>query len=254
MASGPVERDRRPVVVDRGRRGDADAVRYHLGTMPTDREPVSRRLAAGLGSAFSVVASAPSNVLRRAPVRESHRAIEARRLAALQALATELAGALTTAQITELLMARGIAALRADGAAVFLIEPGEAALTAIAWRGHADARARSMARLPIDLPLPATDVARTGDPVFIEDPSTYLDRYGSTFRQLGVAAQLRAVAAVPLEVDGRRFGVLGFSWNHAHPLAPDRQAFIAALARLGASAMERGRLFDAERAAPPRDE
>ena len=54
----------------------------------------------------------------------------------------------------------------------FLIEPGEAALTAIAWRGHSDARARSMARLPLDLPLPATDVARTGDSVFIEEPAS----------------------------------------------------------------------------------
>ncbi len=202
-----------------------------------------------------MVAAAPSNALRRSPLGGRDRGIAARRLEALQSLATELAGALTTAQITDLLMARGIAALRADGAAVFLIEPGEAALTAIAWRGHSDARARSMARLPLDMPLPATDVARTGDPVFIEDPAVYIGRYGSTFRRLGVKApQQRAVAAVPLEVDGRRFGVLGFSWNHAHPLAPDRQAFIASLARLGASAMERGRLFDAERAALRRAE
>ena len=91
--------------------------------------------------------------------------------------------------------------------------------------------------------------------MFIEDPAAYIARYGPTFTRLGVTPpQQRAVAAVPLEVDGRRFGVLGFSWNHAHPLAPDRQAFIAALARLGASAMERGRLFDAERAALRRAE
>ena len=230
------------------------AWRYHLGTMQGGRQPVVRRLAAGLGSAISTVAAVPANALRRTPIRRD-RAVEARRLAALQTLATELAGALTTAQITDLLMARGIAALQADGSAVFLIEPGEAALTAIAWRGHAEARARPLARLPLDVPLPATDVARTGQPVFIEDPATYVARYGPTFTRLGVTPpQQRAVAAVPLEVDGRRFGVLGFSWNHAHPLAPDRQAFIAALARLGASAMERGRLFDAERAALRRAE
>ena len=230
------------------------AWRYHLGTMQGGRQPVVRRLAAGLGSAISTVAAAPANALGRTPLRRD-RAVEARRLAALQTLATELAGALTTAQITDLLMARGIAALQADGSAVFLIEPGERALTAIAWRGHTEARARPLARLPLDVPLPATDVARTGQPVFIEDPAAYIARYGPTFTRLGVTPpQQRAVAAVPLEVDGRRFGVLGFSWNHAHPLAPDRQAFIAALARLGASAMERGRLFDAERAALRRAE
>ena len=190
-----------------------------------------------------------SRPLSRVPRAERDRELAKRRLEALQALATELAGALTTAQITDLLMSRGIAALRADGAAVFLIEPGEQELTAIDWRGHADSKARPLARLPLDAPMPATDVARTGEPVFIEDPATYRARYEPTFRRLGVTPTLEAVAAVPLEVDGRRFGVLGFTWNHPHPLAPDRQAFIAALARLGASAMERGRLFDAERAA-----
>ena len=195
-----------------------------------------------------------SSALSRAPRREHDRELAKRRLEALQALATELAGALTTAQITDLLMARGIAALRADGAAVFLIEPGEQVLTAIDWRGHADSRARPLAHLSLDTPMPATDVARTGEPVFIEDPATYQGTYGATFERLGVTPQTEAVAAVPLEVDGRRFGVLGFTWNHPHPLAPDRQAFIAALARLGASAMERGRLFDAERAALRRAE
>ncbi len=136
--------------------------------------PVTRRLAAGLGSALASVTNAPSHAIRRTPLGERDRGIAARRLEALQALATELAGALTTAQITDLLMSRGIAALRADGSAVFLIDPGEAALTAIGWRGHSEARARTMGHLPLDVPLPATDVARTGEPVFIEDPHAFV--------------------------------------------------------------------------------
>jgi signal transduction histidine kinase len=234
--------------------GDPAARQYHRATMEPGRVPVTRRLAAGLGSALASVTNAPSHAIRRTPLGERDRGIAARRLEALQALATELAGALTTAQITDLLMSRGIAALRADGSAVFLIDPGQAGLTAIGWRGHSDARARTMGHLSLDVPLPATDVARTGEPVFIEDPHAFVDRYGPTFRKMGVAPELRAVAAVPLEVDGHRFGVLAFNWNHPHPIAPDRQAFIAAIARLGASAMERGRLFDAERAALHRAE
>jgi len=57
-----------------------------------------------------------------------------------------------------------------------------------------------------------------------------------------------------LEADGRRFGVFGVTWNHPHPLPEDRRAFVHALARLGAAAMDRGRLFDAERAALRRAE
>ncbi len=223
----------------------------------TDGDPVAWRQrleAVRAGPARVARGLTTSRALSRAPRRERDRELAKRRLEALQALATELAGALTTAQITDVLMARGIAALRADGAAVFLIEPGEQALTAIDWRGHPDSRARPLAHLSLDTSMPATDVARTGEAVFIEDPATYQDRYGATFKRLGVTPQTEAVAAVALEVDGRRFGVLGFTWNHPHPLAPDRQAFIAALARLGASAMERGRLFDAERAALHRAE
>jgi hypothetical protein len=183
--------------------------------------PVARRLAAGLGSVRSLVAAVPARAARRAGGRERERAeLAALRLEPLQSLAAELAGALTTAQITDLLMTRGIAALRADGAAVFMIEPGDDALTAIAWRGHSDTRALSMARLPLGVPMPATDVARTGEPVFIEDPEAYVARYAETFRALGLPPQPRAIAAVPLEVEERRFGVLGFNWNHPTRWSP----------------------------------
>ena len=122
-SAGPLRNDANDELV--GEHGDLMAWRYHLGTMQGSRQPVARRLVAGLGSAMATVAAAPSVALRRTPLRGRDRAVEARRLVALQALATELAAALTTAQITDLLMARGIAALRADGSAVFLIDPDE---------------------------------------------------------------------------------------------------------------------------------
>ncbi len=103
--------------------------------------------------------------------------------------------------------------------------------------------------LPIDRALPATEVARTGAPVFIEDPSQYMARYGSNPGPNGEAASPRSVAAVPLIVEGRRLGVLGFTWDEPHLLPRDRRAFVAAVGQLAAAAIERGRLFDAERAA-----
>ncbi len=229
---------------------------YHPVTMDGRRQSAPRRLAARrLAMRLRALRDGRRQAGSASDATDRDRIeLAGRRLDALQALATDLAGALTTAQITDVLMARGIAALRADGAAVFLIEPGGDALEAIAWSGHAESRARPLARLPLDVPMPATDVARTGEPVFIEDPHAYLGRYAATFRDLGIPPEPRAIAAVPLEVEGRRFGVLGFNWNEWHELLPDRQAFIAALARLGASAMERGRLFDAERAALHRAE
>src|SRR5262249_47748038 len=111
-----------------------------------------------------------------------------------------------------------------------------------------------LAHLPFTAELRPAEVARTGTSVFIEDPGAYVGRYAAALAAYGVSADPRAIAAVPLEVDGRAVGVLGVFWHERHALPPDRQAFIAALARLGASAMERGRLFDAERAALRRAE
>ncbi len=186
--------------------------------------------------------------------------VGARRLEALQALTIDLAGAVTTDEIAAVVLSRGIKALLAERGASFLIEPagegqdGTETLRAVAWSGYREAWTRRFERLSIDLPLPVAEVARTGAPVFIEDPATYEDRYGPPIAQLGEAPIAQAVAAVPLEIEGRRFGVVAFSWGQHHDLPPDRQAFIAAIARLGAAAMDRGRLFDAERSALHRAE
>lgn len=177
-----------------------------------------------------------------------------RRLGALQGLASELAAALTRDEITDALLTHGITSLQADGAAVFILATGGRDLEAIAWRGYEPVRAQAVARLPLALPTPATDVARTGTPVFLEDPADYEARYGASLASHGVPIEPRAVAAVPMDLDGRRFGVLGFTWDQRHNLPADRRTFIAVIAKLGAGALERARLSDGERAALHRAE
>ena len=184
----------------------------------------------------------------RAETEQANKRIDlvTRRLSALQGLAAELARAVTRERITDALLTHGTAALQADGAAVFDLGADGQSLEVIASRGYERAREEALASLPLDLPTPATDVVRTGEAVFIEDPAEYEARYGASITSRGIAVQPRSVAAVPLDLEGRRFGVLGFSWDSRHQLAEDRQAFIAAIARLGAAALERARLSSGE--------
>lgn len=175
--------------------------------------------------------------------------LNARRVGALQGLAEELAGSATAGEIAEAILGHGMTSLQADGGAVFLLEPADETLRVFAWRGYDAERASMLGRLPLDTAMPATDTARTGQPVFIERPADYVERYGGTIERFGIATVPRAVAVVPLELEGRRFGVVGFTWDHPHELPDDRRSFVAAIGRLGASAMDRARLFDAERAA-----
>ena len=177
--------------------------------------------------------------------------LNTRRLLALQAMAAQFAGAATSAQIVDAGLDQGLAALRADGGAVYRLEPGSDTLVAVAWRGYRDEAMAGLRRVSLDTPMAITDVARRGEPVFIEDSGAYEGAYGSSDAWGAIGAP-PAIAVVPLEMEDRRFGVIGFAWNEAHELPADRQAFIAALARLMEGALERARLYDAERAARER--
>ena len=175
--------------------------------------------------------------------------ILAGRLEALHALGTELAQADTTTRIVDLLLAHGQAALLADGAAAFMINAEARRLDVLGSRGYPEEQQARFPSVDLDMPLPASDVARTGDPVFIGEPADYQARYAPTYARLGAQAPAISVAAVPMQLDNRRFGVLGFTWNGRQDLPEDRRLFIQALARLGVGALDRARLFDQERQA-----
>ena len=178
--------------------------------------------------------------------------LNARRLGALQAMAMRFASAATTAQIVDVGLDQGLAALRADGGVVYRVESGGESIVAVAWRGYDDAAMAPLRRLALDLPMAVTDVARRGEPAFLEDAAAYAASYGAPGVLPAAVVAPAAIAAVPLELEDRRFGVLAFTWDEAHDLPSDRQAFIGAMARLMAGALERARLFDAERAARER--
>ncbi len=191
-----------------------------------------------------------SHQLRRQAIESRERAdLLARRLGALQALGTELVQADSTERIVDLVLAHGQAVLLADGAAAFMINPDARRLDVLGSRGYTEERRARFPTVDMDLPLPASDVARTGEPVFIEEPADFRARYAETYDRLGSVVPALSVAAVPMHVDGHRFAVLGFTWNGRHELPADLRAFTEALARVAAGALDRGRLFEQERAA-----
>ncbi len=197
-----------------------------------------------------VSAETNAQAARASALAERDRAeVIVRRLRALQTLSTELVGAIDTNQITALVLEHGMAALQADGAAVFMIEPDGRSIVPLRSHGTVPDATRAGGRLSIEVALPAAEVANTGEPVFIELPERYLERYGATLTEQGLTARPISVAVVPLSAGAFRFGSLAFVWDGPHQLAHDRQLFIGALGRLAAAAIDRGRLFDAESAA-----
>jgi signal transduction histidine kinase len=164
--------------------------------------------------------------------------VAARRLEGLQYLATDLTDAGTVDEMLDALVARSLVALKADRCWVAITDDdGLGEPSAIAVDQAAPSLGDDVAALGGRL----LNVARTGEPLFDEGHSAEL---------LGVA---HAVAAVPIATPSGP-GVLAFLWAHPHPLPDDRRAFIAALSRSGAAALDRHRMFAAEVAALRRAE
>ncbi len=164
--------------------------------------------------------------------------IAARRLEALQRLATDLADAETADDMIVAVILRGRAALQADRAVVGTLGEGGDALRIVAAQpdGPDAARAASDADQ-----LALLGVAQTGTPWFDDGAPATGDELG------------RAVAAVPLQLPSGP-GVLAYLWGEPHPLPADRRAFISALARAATAALDRHRMFIAEVAALRRAE
>ena len=108
--------------------------------------------------------------------------------------------------------------------------------------------AREWHTFPISEPVPLADVARTGVPIFLENRDEWTARYPQLLRTLEAAGH-HATAAAPLVVDGRVLGVLGVAFAEPRMFTHEDRALALTVAQQCAQALERARLFEAERTA-----
>src|ERR1051326_1884060 len=110
----------------------------------------------------------------------------------------------------------------------------------------ADVKA-TLQRFPLDAPVPLAEVARTGEPIFLESPDELrrYDEWGGALIRAGASA----AAAVPVWANRQLRGVLGLTWSAPHVFDEDERAFVISLGVMCAQAIIRGRLTIAERRA-----
>ena len=164
----------------------------------------------------------------------------------LHALSSALSEALTPAQVTEQAIHQAREALGACGGAIAILSSDHSHFEVTALVDEAEPLCNAMLRFPIHATLPLADAARSGDPVTLEQLLAGAPRY--PFLATGRRTQ-GALAAVPLIVDGRNVGALGVVFPSRRSIAVDDLEFLRALARHAADALERARLYGAERSA-----
>ena len=168
----------------------------------------------------------------------------AARLRALTALTAALADALTLVDVGEVVVGATVTALGAEAGTLALLDPdGETLL--IARASTFDAAVFGAERIPLDTPTPTAEAVRSNRPVLLPDRETVLERFpGLAGRLVGFHGSR---AAIPLEVGGRAIGAYGLTFSAPRDFSADEVDFMLALARPCAQALERARLFAAER-------
>jgi signal transduction histidine kinase len=166
----------------------------------------------------------------------------------LQSVTAELAQALRPADVMEVVLGAQLDAAGAAAGVVTLLSADGATLETVHATGYPADLTTPWHHLPVDAPLPLTEAVRTGAPVFVGSQSDWAERYPAAAAD-SVASGYHAAAAVPLVAEGRIFGAIGLSFREPRVFTLEERALIAALAQQCAQALERARLYEAERMA-----
>jgi PAS domain S-box-containing protein len=159
-----------------------------------------------------------------------------------------LSAARTSDDVVRVVLAAQLDAIGAVAGSVWLVDEYAGALRAVAWEHYSDevmAKSRVVS-LSGDSPLGAA--IRTRQLIHLRSG----EEWDKSFPVPGHAHCLtgyEATTVVPLVVDGRVLGVMGFSYKDQRELAPRERDLALALGRLGAQALDRAYLYSAAEAA-----
>ena len=179
---------------------------------------------------------------RRARERAERSHEHARRL---QAVTAALARALTPAEVATAVLNEGAAAVGATtGSLNLLAEDGDTVVTvaSVGWEGRGLWQSYSLSRSG----SAGYDAVQTGELLHIESPEAYRARYAKVADAIA-AAGLQASTVIPVVFGGRVQGILGFSWTEPRSLLEDERLLLLSVAGQCAQALDRARLFEAER-------
>ncbi|HEU4881768.1 MAG TPA: ATP-binding protein [Longimicrobium sp.] len=163
-------------------------------------------------------------------------------------VAERMARALSPEQVAEVAVEHGMHAIGADAGSMALLDEEAAEFTLAGSRGYPEPSAERFRRFPVQPGAPMSDAVLGRDTVLVRDTAEWSTRFPRT-ADAAVATGYEGYAAVPIVADGRALGALGFSFRAGQAFDPGVDVFLETLAGHCASALERARLYEAERSA-----
>ncbi|MBK9519905.1 MAG: GAF domain-containing protein [Anaeromyxobacter sp.] len=171
--------------------------------------------------------------------------VQLERLGRLQELTAALSAAVTPEEVARAIFLEGLGAVGAQAGTIYWEnEPG--VLELVHATGLDQAELAALRELQRRQPLPAAEAWRDGVPVWLEDQAAMIARYPGLeagIRQIGDQAWV----GLPLAVSRPR-GALGLRFSAPRAFDRDERAFVVAVSRLCAQALERASLFATQQA------
>ncbi len=169
-----------------------------------------------------------------------------RRTQRLQAFTAALAEAKTSADVVGAVIREGLDALGADTAAVFHLNEDRTAFEELGSVGYTEEMTADWQSFAADLPGPASEALVTGGLVVVESPDELVARWPNLAEAQRRSGDAAAVCA-PLESGGQVDGILFMAFRAPRQFGEEDRAMISSIARQCAQALERTRLYEAER-------
>lgn len=162
------------------------------------------------------------------------------RLAALQAVASGLAGCTSPAAVADVIVTRGSTVLGGQtGSLCLLLDDGET-LELVREIGYHPEVEERFHHFPLAAPLPACDALRTGEPLVLRSLAERDARYPHL---AGLPTTNESFVVLPLIYDTNPLGVFSIGFAAPRDFSPDEVGFLQSLADLCAQALDRARLF-----------
>jgi PAS domain S-box-containing protein len=213
--------------------GSVDPYEKELVRPDGTRVPVLVAAAAVPGESGEWMVFCADLTERRAAERERERLLE--RTRRLQAVTERLSAALTAGEVATVIIQEGMAATGAT-CGVLGLSDGDG----LRIEHRLGIAGRAPGFLPLGAPAPMPTAARLREPVLLRSRDDWLER----FPEIPPRGDFEAFAAVPLLFEQEVAGVMGLGFPERSAFGPEDVDVLLAIARQGAQALERARLYE----------
>jgi PAS domain S-box-containing protein len=195
-----------------------------------------------------ILASQAAQAFQRARLL-AREALARRWLEALRELAFALSRALTSSEVVEIVLERGMKVARADICTLYSFDEKTGVLTLIADRGVSPHILDHIRRVTPESGNPVLATLASGETLWAETEAAYIALYPALATQKAEGPRARAFWSVPLIAERKPFGVLAMGFYAPRVFSLEEREFVETFCRHCAQALRRADRLERERAA-----